>query len=136
MIERVTDNNGLEMAIIIRDDYDKEGISFLTEDSYSQQLAYMHHATGHIIQPHYHNEVKRQVHYTQEVLVIKQGILRVDFYDDNQRKITSRELSKGDVILLCSGGHGFEVISEVKMIEIKQGPYVGEEDKTRFTPVE
>ena len=41
-------------------------------------------------------------------------------------------LRTGDVILLASGGHGFEVLEELEMYEIKQGPYIGEDDKTRF----
>ena len=45
----------------------------------------------------------------------------------------SRVLGPGDVILLISGGHGFEVLEELNMVEVKQGPYAGETDKTRFT---
>ena len=134
MIERIS-NNGEEMAIIIRSTYKEEGIHFLTPDDYSQQLAYMNHKKGHLIAPHFHNLVPRTVHYTQEVLVIKSGKLRVDFYDESRQKINDTILSAGDIILLCSGGHGFEVLEEVEMVEIKQGPYIGENDKTRFEPV-
>jgi hypothetical protein len=62
----------------------------------------------------------------------RKGRLRVDFYDEDQRYLESRVLGPGDVILLIQGGHGFEVLEEVEMIEVKQGPYVGEQDKTRF----
>lgn len=124
------------LAIIIRESFDEPGISFMTPDDYSQQLAYMHHPSGHEITPHFHNKVIREVHYTQEVLVIKQGRLKVDFYDLECNYIESRILEAGDIILLCAGGHGFEVLEETKMVEIKQGPYVGEKDKTRFQPKE
>lgn len=131
MIERIISGDQ-EIAIIIRNSYDDEGIKFVTDSSYSQQLAYMHHQKGHEIIPHFHNRVERTVHYTQEVLVIKEGKLRVDFYHDNQEFYMSKVLEAGDIILLCAGGHGFEVLEEVKMVEIKQGPYIGEQDKTRF----
>lgn len=134
MIEKVYDTEGKEIAIIIRKDYDVEGIDFVTPDDYSQQLAYMHHPTGHLIQPHFHNHIQRTVHYTQEVLVIKKGILKVNFYTQECRYIEDKILMAGDIILLCAGGHGFEVIQEVSMVEIKQGPYIGECDKTRFEP--
>ena len=75
------------------------------------------------------------VHYTQEVLFIRKGRLRVDFYDEKREYLESRELGSGDVILLIAGGHGFEVLEEVEMIEVKQGPYVGEGDKTRFSGI-
>ena len=131
MVERIVDNDK-ELAIIIRDNYSESGIHFLTENAYSQQLAYMHHPKGKIINAHIHNYEERSVVYTQEVLVIKKGILRVDFYRDKYCYIESVMLYAGDIILLASGGHGFEVIEEVEMVEIKQGPYLGERDKTRF----
>lgn len=124
--------DGETLAIIIKANFKKDGIEFFTPDDYSQQLAYMKHPKGKIIDPHVHNMVKRQVHYTQEVLVIKRGKLRVDFYTREQQYLESCLLESGDVILLASGGHGFEVLEELEMFEIKQGPYAGDADKTRF----
>ena len=95
----------------------------------------MHHPTGKVIDAHVHNLVHRNVVLTQEVLFIKKGILRVDFYDEYKDYLESRNLYAGDVILLISGGHGFYVLDEVEMIEVKQGPYTGEQDKKRFEGV-
>ena len=120
------------LAIIIKNDYAREGVSFITPSEYSQQLAYMHHPAGKTIDAHVHNLVHRNVVLTQEVLFIKKGRLRVDFYDDYKDYLESRILEAGDTILLTSGGHGFKVLEEVEMIEVKQGPYSGDEDKTRF----
>ena len=92
----------------------------------------MQHPAGKIISPHFHNIVQREVHYAQEVLFIKKGKLRVDIYDENQNYIESCMLEAGDVILLADGGHWFEVIEEIEMIEVKQGPYIGAGDKTNF----
>lgn len=137
MIQEFKHNNQI-LAIIISHQYSEPGIHFFTPNDLSQQLAYMRHPAGKIIQPHVHNPVPREVHYTQEVLFIKKGKLRVDFYSDQQVYLESRILSSGDVILLATGGHGFEVLEEIEMIEVKQGPYAGDEDKTRFEnkPVE
>lgn len=120
------------LAMIIRNEYTCEGVDFLTPNEYSQQVAYMHHPTGKVIDAHVHNLVHRNIVLTQEVLFIKEGKLRVDFYDDYEDYIESRILNAGDVILLISGGHGFQVLEEVKMIEVKQGPYSGDADKKRF----
>jgi hypothetical protein len=122
------------LALIVSHRFDKPGVNFFTPDELSQQLAYMRHPAGKVIDPHVHNPVHREVKYTQEVLFIKRGRLRVDFYDDDQHYLESRELVAGDVILLVTGGHGFEVLEELEMIEVKQGPFVGDHDKTRFTP--
>ncbi|ARV61254.1 hypothetical protein BZZ01_23920 [Nostocales cyanobacterium HT-58-2] len=131
MIEHITYHNKL-LALIVSQKFDKPGIHFFTPNELSQQLAYMHHPVGKVIQPHVHNFVLREVQYTQEVLFIKKGKLRVDFYNEQQEYLESHILEAGDVILLVTGGHGFEVLEEVEMIEVKQGPYIGEQDKTRF----
>lgn len=133
MITEIKTEEGL-LAIIIGNNFDEKGIHFFTEPSLSQQLAYMHHPKGKIIQPHVHNVVTREVYYTQEVLFIKKGKLRVDFYNTRKEYLESYLLESGDVILLIKGGHGFEVVEDVQMIEVKQGPYVGDNDKTRFEP--
>ncbi len=135
MIETIL-HNKIQLAYIIRADYHAEGVKFFTPDSYSQQLAYMSHKAGHKIDAHVHNQVNRQVEFTQEVLVIRKGRLRVDFYNKNQKYLESRELKAGDIILLASGGHGFQVIEDLEMIEIKQGPYAGNSDKTRFEAID
>ena len=122
-------------AIIVSRDFNKSGIHFFTPNDLSQQLAYMRHPAGKVIDPHIHNPVSRNVQYTQEVLFIKRGRLRVDFYDNDQTYLESRILQPGDVILLATGGHGFEVLEEIEMIEVKQGPYAGDDDKTRFDGV-
>ncbi len=123
---------GEMLALIVRDTYAKPGISFFTPNNLSQQLAYMKHPAGKVIEAHVHNPVLRAVEYTQETLFIKRGTLRVDFYDDLQIYLESRELRAGDVIMLIKGGHGFEVLEELEMIEVKQGPYAGDRDKTLF----
>jgi mannose-6-phosphate isomerase-like protein (cupin superfamily) len=126
-------HNNKTLAIVIKNNYRKEGVEFFTPNDFSQQLAYMSHKKGKVITAHVHNSVRREVHYTKEVLVIRKGKLRVDFYDDEQNYLNkSIILEAGDVILLAYGGHGFEVLEDLEMIEIKQGPYVGDQDKTRF----
>lgn len=134
MIERIL-NAGKELALIIRRSFEKDGIEFFTPGSYSQQIGYMKRAKGYAIPPHVHNPVVREVQYTKEVLFIKSGRVRVDFYSEEQAYLESTVLAAGDVILLAFGGHGFEMLEESEIIEVKQGPYAGESDKTRFDAV-
>jgi mannose-6-phosphate isomerase-like protein (cupin superfamily) len=134
MVEQIIHQNQL-LALIVSHRFNQPGIHFFTPDELSQQLAYMSHPTGRIIPPHVHNPVVREVQFTQEALFIRKGKLRVDFYSSQQVYIDSRILEAGDVILLITGGHGFEVLEALEMIEIKQGPYVGEQDKTRFVGI-
>lgn len=135
MIDRIV-NDGKELALIIRHSFHKDGIEFLTPGTYSQQIGYMNRPSGYVIPPHTHNPVIREVQYTKEVLFIKSGRVRVDFYSENQDYLESLILEKGDVILLAYGGHGFEMLEPTEIIEVKQGPYAGEQDKTRFNPAD
>lgn len=130
-VETIVD--GLEpLALIIRAEYDEPGIHFFTPSNFSQQVAVMRHPQGKKLDPHVHNLVTRQVLYTQEVLVIRKGRLKVTLFNSMRRRIRTVELTDGDVILLCGGGHSFEMLTETTMVEVKQGPYAGDNDKTRF----
>src|SRR4051812_29224011 len=122
-------HEGELLALLLPNRFNQPGIHFFTPNDFSQQLAYMRHPAGKLIAPHVHNPVPREVHYTLEVLFIKRGRVRVDFYDSSKNYLESHELSAGDVILLATGGHGFEALEELEMIEVKQGPYAGEMDK-------
>jgi len=132
MIEKI-EFDGFQYAIIVRSDFRKPGIHFFTPDDFSQQLAYMSRPQGHVIQPHFHRVVERQIYLTQEVLLVKRGRLRVDFYNNNKKKVGFSVLESGDVILLSGGGHGFEMLDECEIFEVKQGPYSGDDDKVRFS---
>ena len=134
MIENIFDEKNI-ISIIIRANYKSEGIEFFTPDNFSQQLAYMNRPKSYVIPPHVHNSVARNVNFTQEVLFIKSGKVRVDYYDDRKKYLESKILNQGDVVLLASGGHGFEMIEDSEIIEVKQGPYSGEMDKERFDPL-
>lgn len=130
-VEIIKDNEEI-LAIIIRKDFKTDGIKFFTPDDFSQQLAYMRHPKGKKIKPHIHNSVKREVHFTQEVLLIKSGKLKTNIFRNDKSFLSTHILEAGDVILLAGGGHSFEGLEDFEMIEIKQGPYAGEMDKTHF----
>jgi hypothetical protein len=130
-------HSGTTLAIILGAGFTEDGIHFLTPDTFSQQLGYMKRPTGYVIAPHDHNPVPRTIEWTQEVLFIKSGKVRLDLYAPETREyLESHILRPGDVVLLAHGGHGFTMLEESEMIEVKQGPYTGEADKTRFKPVD
>ena len=120
------------LAIIISSNFEAEGVKFFTPNNFSQQLGYMKRPKGYSIKPHIHNDIPRKVNYTQEVLFIKSGSIRVNFYSDKKIFLESKTLNAGDIILLAKGGHGFEMLEDSEIIEVKQGPYSGDMDKTRF----
>ena len=130
-IEQIFDDYRM-IAIIVYAKYQNEGIKFFTPHNFSQQLASINRPKGYKIQAHLHKPVPRNVKYTQETLFIKKGRLKINFYDENKRYIETRELGSGDVILLVSGGHDFTMLEDTEMIEVKQGPYAGNNDKERF----
>jgi len=131
MIEEIKHNEIL-LAIIIRKEFHCDGIHFFTSNDSSQQLAYMSYPKGKIIQSHIHNQHKRTIHSTKEILFIRNGKIRVDFYTNKQEYLESRDLYAGDIIFLSDGGHGFEFLEDAQIFEVKQGPYLGDMDKLRF----
>jgi len=135
MFQQIT-HNGKILSMIIKRNFEKDGIEFFTPPNFSQQLAYMKRPKNYIIAPHVHNSVAIEVQFTQEVLFIKSGKVRVDFYDDDKNYLQSTILEAGDIILLAHGGHGLEMLEESEIIEVKQGPYAGERDKERFDPID
>ena len=125
------------LAVCIRRDFSADGIHFFTPDTFSQQLGYMKRPEGYSIPPHVHNPVPRTVEWTQEVLFIKRGRVRMDLYAPETRDyLESRILEAGDIVLLAHGGHGFVMLEEAEIIEVKQGPHLGERDKERFARVD
>tara|TARA_B100000586_G_scaffold245495_1_gene201022 strand:+ start:100 stop:498 length:399 start_codon:yes stop_codon:yes gene_type:complete len=121
------------LALIIKNKYlKKRGINFFTNNNLSQQVAYLNHKKGHIIQPHLHKRRLKKIYDTSEVLVILDGSLKVDFYNNKKKYLFSKILSKNDIIILLTSGHGFKILKNCKFIEIKQGPYDVKKDKIKF----
>jgi|TARA_B100000787_G_scaffold40901_1_gene29001 hypothetical protein len=122
-------------AIIIPKKFTTPGINFFTPDDYSQQIGYINYKKGHKIIPHIHKKVSRIIYQTNEVLFIKKGRIRIDFFEDNLKRnyFGSKILKTGDTILIAKGGHGFEILDNCEMIEVKQGPFLNTNvDKTKF----
>lgn len=134
-VQRLADEAGRILAIVLRANCEVRGVHFVTDDEASQQLGVMRHAAGHQVIPHVHHSVPRTVELTQETLFIRSGRVRLDLYTDKQDYLTSCELESGDVVLLVYGGHGLEVLEDAEIVEVKQGPFVGDRDKTRFDAV-
>tara|TARA_B100000575_G_C22750824_1_gene447939 strand:- start:63 stop:491 length:429 start_codon:yes stop_codon:yes gene_type:complete len=131
MIEKIKFKQKL-YAIIVRNKFTKKGANFLTKLSLSQQMAHMEYEKGHKIKSHYHKKWVRKISTTLEVLFIKKGKLRIDFFTTKGKYFLSKVLSEKDTVLFIYGGHGFEVIKNVSMIEIKQGPFT--KDTRKFFP--
>ena len=132
MIEKII-HKKKKLAFIVRGKYrNKKGITFFTPNDFTQQFGYMKHEKKHIIKPHVHKKRLTKIYYTTEVILILKGILRVDFYTQSKKYLFSKILRANDIIMLISGGHGFKVLKDIEMIEIKQGPYSLIKDKIKF----
>ena len=130
----IFDSKNQPLALIVYSRFSPLETVFLTPDTFGQQVAYMNRPKGEIIQAHIHEPISRTLIGTQEVLYIRKGRIRVDFYESDRTYVSSMVLEAGDLMLLNTGGHGFEVLEDIDMIEIKQGPFAEGRDKTRFVP--
>ena len=136
MIEKVIYKKKM-LALIVRGEYrDKKGITFFTPNESTQQFGYMKHNKKHIIRPHLHKKRLTKIYHTTEVILLMKGILRVDLYSQFKKYLFSKILKEKDIIMLVHGGHGFKVLKNVEMLEIKQGPYNLIKDKIKFENID
>jgi len=128
-VERVEDEKGLLLALVVRSSYNKEGVNFFTQSDFPFQFGYIKQPAGYESKPHTHtllpdNNVIRNV---QEVVFVVEGGVEFDFYGGGKEVLETVRLLLGDAILFVSGGHGYRVEKDCKAITVKQGPYPGEE---------
>lgn len=131
LIERITYNDK-PLAYIIRASFLPDKTTFLTPPDYKQQVGYIVYPAGGEIKRHVHRPLERHLVGTSEVLVVKKGRCEIDIYNNDRELVATRELHEGDVMLMVGGGHGFRMLEETVLMEIKQGPYTGIDEKERF----
>ena len=136
MIEKILYKKRLFALIVRRQFRKKSGINFFTSKEATQQFGFMKHKKNHIIKPHKHNKRLTRILRTTEVILLLKGTLRVDFYNNNNKYLFSKKINEKDIIMLIHGGHGFKVLKNVEMIEVKQGPYSLASDKIKFETVD
>ena len=136
MIENIIHKKKLYALIVHKKFRKKKGINFFTSKEATQQFGYMKHKKDHLIMPHQHNKRLTKILITTEVIVLLKGILRVDFYNEKKKYLFSKKIYDGDLIMLINGGHGFKVLKDVEMIEVKQGPYSLSSDKVKFNKID
>lgn len=130
-LETVKAPDGELLALILYQWQPQPGIRFFTDPEHALQLGCMKHPVGKHIDAHVHAYNPRFLTRTAEVLFIKSGAVKIDFYDESLADLSSRVLTGGDIVLLLAGGHGCEVLEEAELWEVKLGPYMGERDKIR-----
>ena len=136
MIEKIIYKKRL-LALIVRGKYrNKKGVNFFTPNNSTQQFGYINHKKKYIIKPHLHKKRLTKIYHTSEVILLLKGVLRVDFYNKFKKYIYSKILKEKDIIMLVHGGHGFKVLKNAEMLEIKQGPYNLIKDKIKFENID
>ena len=131
-MEEIRSDDGKIIAIVARRDFGKDGVNFVSKDDFPLQLGISGYRKGDRIKAHFHIEKEITINKIQEVVHIESGRTRVNLYDLNGKKFKSVELSGDDTILFVDGGHGFEILEDTKIIEVKQGPYFGKDKDKRM----
>ncbi|MBN1409483.1 MAG: hypothetical protein JW969_01470 [Spirochaetales bacterium] len=124
-------HNGQLIGMCVRGSHSWDKTEFLTDDDNYQQVGLLYYEEGHDVKPHAHYKVPRTVHFTQEVLFCVSGRIVYTFYDADHdwAEITSCELHPNDMLCLFGAGHGAKALEPTRLIEIKQGPFLGAKDK-------
>jgi len=120
------------LAYIIRGDLMPSRTTFLTPPQFKQQVGFVVYPAGGEIQRHVHRPLSRHLIGTSEVLIVRRGRCEIDIYNDDRELVATRELREGDIMLMVGGGHGFHMLDDTVFLEVKQGPYTGQDEKERF----
>jgi hypothetical protein len=123
---------GRPLSYIIRRELVPAVTTFVTPPEFTHQLGFVVYPAGGAVKPHLHRSMERSITGTSEVLLIKKGRCEVDIYSNMKELVATRELREGDILLLVDGGHGFRMLEDTVLVEVKQGPYTGLEEKERF----
>jgi len=123
---------GKLLAYVVRAELKPAKTTFLTPLESNVQVGYIVYPSGHTIARHVHRPVERHIVGTTEVLVVRKGRCEMDVYDDDRQLVATRELREGDLMIMVGGGHGFRMLEDTVLLEVKQGPYMGQDDKLRF----
>jgi hypothetical protein len=124
--------DGKTLALIVRAQLNPAETTFITPPEYNMQVGFVVYPSGGVVEAHSHVPLERHLVGTSEVLLVRRGRCQMDVYDDEQALVSTYELGPGDVILMVAGGHGFRMLEDTTLLEVKQGPYTGLEEKIRF----
>jgi hypothetical protein len=120
------------IATIIRRDFMPAETTFISPDSYYQQLGFVVYPKDGVVARHSHLPLQRHLVGTPETLLIRKGRTEVELYAMDKTMLGSWVLEEGDMIQLVAGGHCFKCLEDTIFLEIKQGPYTGLIEKERF----
>ena len=132
MLEKIIYKKKILAIIVKTKKIRSRGTNFISPNNFTLQVGFINRPNNHIITPHTHRNTPRKINKTSEVLYVKSGVLRIDFFNNNKKYLFSKLLKKEDLIILNEGSHGFKIIKKCKLIEIKQGPFLKSLDKDRF----
>jgi len=136
MIKKIFYKKKILALIITPSKFKKRGVHFTSPNNFTKQVGIINYPKNHLIKPHTHKKYLRKIYRTSEVLFIKKGELRVDFYNNKKKYLFSKIVRKNEMIILHEGSHGFKILKNCSIIEIKQGPFVKTLDKTRFNKID
>jgi hypothetical protein len=131
VIETVA-HEGIVLAYIVRGGPPPDKTQYLTPSDSPLQVGYVVYPGGSQIPRHIHLPIERHLVGSAEVILVQRGRCEVDVYADSRQVVATRNLSAGDMIITVTGGHGFRVLEDTVLLEVKQGPYPGEVEKERF----
>tara|TARA_A100001011_G_scaffold42455_1_gene40084 strand:+ start:4425 stop:4817 length:393 start_codon:yes stop_codon:yes gene_type:complete len=129
---KIYDTSDNLLAIVIRCDDIRKGKNFVTNNDNEFQLAGFSLDKGENIERHFHPDQERIIRHTSEVLVLIEGEMEIEIYDNNQNLIDEIKVLKHDTVGFFGGGHGIKLSTNCKFIEVKQGPFDEKTDKKRF----
>lgn len=109
-----------------------DSTTFVTPDEANLQVGFVVKSSDHSVPRHDHKPVERTIVGTSEVLIVQEGSGSVEFFDEERNFVSRHRFVENDVLVMLTGGHAFSFDSHTVLLEVKQGPYPGIDEKERF----
>jgi quercetin dioxygenase-like cupin family protein len=135
MSETIRDDHNHPLAVVVgpEDSPEKEEeAAFVTDEEQPIQLGLMSYSRGDEAAAHTHPDRTRTVNRHQEVIHVIEGSLSVDVYDENRTLQGTISVQQGQTVVFLRGGRGWTAENDARILEVKQGPYQGEDDVVWF----
>ena len=115
MIEKIFYKKKLLAMILPEKKNLKKGVNFLTPSHLTLQLGFIKHKSNTYIKPHTHKNYLRKI---------------------KKKYLFSKVVNKNKILILLEGSHGFKILRNCSIIEVKQGPFSLSMDKERFNKID
>ena len=99
-----------------------------TDGKQSLELLTLKYPRGSYLKAHIHLPRKKTNRHLQECFIVRKGRVRMDLYGPDKKFFKHIYLKTGQLFIALAGGHGFRIMEDTEIIELKNGPFIDDKN--------